>query len=511
MKKLYLFLAVLLPASSAFPQNNFQNTFGGPWILSCVSVIPESDSGYTFLVSRDYNQNIGTIARTDERGSVLLTKRYPVDINITNKMIKTFDGGYLISARSVQFQNTYYHQLLKVDNAYNPLWSMRYENGSFNQGSVFQHSDSGLVLFGRSDDNLYVVKTDQLGVPNLTNVYSNSSTTNNISDVKETSDQGFIVAGTYSTGNHYQSFLFKTNSAGAVQWAKNYDSVDPPYFQKVLQTPDGGYLVSGFFWDPTVRTILLKTDSAGNLMWNKIFTNAQAGYLKPINSGDYILAGTTNLRDTSDFVLIKINPVGDTLWTRQYGLNLGDGEMLDDAIQTLDDGFLLSGRTTFTANNGAYIVKTDPDGFVPCNLFQPVIDVLTGTYTVTNISIFAASGFNYLPHTTSILTDAIYDTLTCGSFTGIEDLVSYSWLVIYPNPAGNQVTVSLTNAGELIAPRLLLYDAVGKMVKYFAGDALVSRKQFEVDVTEFSQGVYYLVMVNDNRIAGVEKFVKANE
>ena len=479
--------------------------------MSCVSVIPESDSGFTFLVSRDYNLNIGNIARTDERGSVLLTMRYPVDINITNKMIKTLDGGYLISARSVPFQNTYYHQLLKVDNAYNPLWSKRYENGSFNHGSILQHSDSGLVLFGRSDDNLYVVKTDQLGVPIVSNVYSNSSTTNNISDVSETLDQGFIVAGTYSIGNHYQSFLFKTNSTGMVQWAKNYDSVAPPYFQTVLQTPDGGYLVSGIFWDQTYRTILLKTDSSGNLLWNKIFTNVQAGYLKATNTGDFILAGTTNLRDTSDFVLLKINPVGDTLWTRQYGLALGYGEMLDDAIQTLDDGFMLCGRTTFTANNGAYIVKTDPDGVVPCNLFQPVIDLFTGTYTVSNISFFSATGFNYLAYTNSIMTDVIYDSLTCGSFTGIFDPVSYSWLVLFPNPAGNQVTVSLANAGELIAPRLLLYDAVGKLVKYFAGEALVARKQIEVDVTEFSQGVYYLVLVNDNRIAGVEKFVKANE
>jgi hypothetical protein len=507
MKNFLLLSAGLVFFMAARSQITFQTTFNDNNRIGCLSVIPESDSGFTFLVSKEYYLNSNAIVRTDKNGTVLFSQQHKSGFNVSTNMIKTLDGGYVMSVRSLQIQNIYSQQLIKLDNTFNTVWVKRYENSAFNQGKILQAADSSYVLYGTSDDDIYLVKSDQLGVPVFTNTYSNASTFKSISDAKETSDQGFIILGRYQDGAQVNSFIIKTNSVGVIEWAKNYESPDKPYFQNILQTPNGGYLISGYTWTNPANTILLMTDSVGNILWNKIFSNVEAGKLRRTNAGDYFLFGSISQRDTSDYVLIKVNSAGDTLWTRSYGLDLGWGEYPEDAIQTLDDGFLICGRVGFSPSDPAYIVKTDPLGFTACNIFQPVFSILSSNYTVSATTFANTTGFTYQVLVDTISADNILDSLACFS-TGIEEQKDYTRLSLFPNPANNQLTISLANAGELRSPCLFLYDGIGKLVMNFNGDAIAGRRQLEIDVTSLRQGAYYVLLVNDSKIAAVEKFMK---
>ena len=511
MKTTFLFFAMLIFVT-AHSQNIFQKTYNAFGLLSCLSVIQENDSGYTFLLSKDYSLSSTNITRTDKRGSVIWSKSYAGAFNISNKMIKTLDDGYLISARSLPITNLYYHQLMKLDNSATPVWTKRYYDGTFNQGSVIETSDSGLILYGRSDNRLYLIKTDEMGDTIWTRLYSNSNG-NNITSVAETADHGFIVSGTYASGIHYQSFLFKTGSTGNIEWSKNFDSSFPPYLKKVIQTPDGGFLSSGIVWDTSTieRSILLKTDSVGNLTWNKLYTGLSAGQIKKTKTSDYFLFGETNQRDTADFALLKINALGDSIWTWSYGLDSLRGEYMDDAIQTSDDGFILTGRSTFANPGAVYVVKTDANGETPCNIFPLNISISSATFTLSNIAFTVNSGFNYNSFVDTMSVDQVVDSLACGSFTGIDEATEYSWLTAFPNPAYGSITISLNGPYEFHSPRLMVYDVLGKLVMYISSETLKNKKQIVVDTADLSQGGYYIVLVSDNKIAGIEKFIKLKD
>ncbi len=141
------------------------------------------------------------------------------------------------------------------------------------------------------------------------------------------------------------------------------------------QTKDGGYIVTG-------RTAagggsgLIKTDAFGVPQWEKIFQVAggsvNTNKVLQTPDGGYIVGGGISVTSTfeSNFLLIKTNALGDTIWTRSYGAGL-DAAMWDttenfsDVSMTADGGYILcgwQGAFSWPINNEGYVVKVDANG-----------------------------------------------------------------------------------------------------------------------------------------------------
>lgn len=79
--------------------------------------------------------------------------------------------------------------------------------------------------------------------------------------------------------------------------------------------------------------------------------------------GSYIAGGSilSSGTDNYDMYLVRIDPFGDTIWTRTFGGN--DYEVCTSVQQTADGGFILCGRSaSFSASSDIYCIKTDNDG-----------------------------------------------------------------------------------------------------------------------------------------------------
>src|SRR6266568_5466203 len=74
-----------------------------------------------------------------------------------------------------------------------------------------------------------------------------------ISDIQQTSDGGFIVAGDYryDSSEFSHALLIKLDSSGNTVWSENYGTnventgADTEFATSVHQTPDGGYIFAG--------------------------------------------------------------------------------------------------------------------------------------------------------------------------------------------------------------------------------------------------------------------------
>jgi hypothetical protein len=77
--------------------------------------------------------------------------------------------------------------------------------------------------------------------------------------------------------------------------------------------------------------------------------------------GGYCVAGTISANN-GDAYLMKLNSMGDTLWTKTFGGNFD--EFIFSLEQTSDSGFVLAGytRSFSMGNSDAYVIRTNANG-----------------------------------------------------------------------------------------------------------------------------------------------------
>lgn len=152
-----------------------------------------------------------------------------------------------------------------------------------------------------------------------------------------------------------------------MEWHKGYgtDGGDHPHF--VMQTSDGGYIMTGETSTRRNSNILIvKTDANGDKQWQrKMGSNGEdlGNYICETSAGDFICAGAIN----KDRSLTKLSASGDTLWEKTYP---GPGRDAIEGIDiTSDGGIIATGYmngeegTSFIIHDGqAFLTKLDGDG-----------------------------------------------------------------------------------------------------------------------------------------------------
>jgi hypothetical protein len=153
--------------------------------------------------------------------------------------------------------------------------------------------------------------------------------------------------------------------APPVQWQQFFNG---SYGYSVLQTEDGGYVVTG---TNASTTLLIGTDSFGNLSWVKEFqiggSETALPYLVQTNDGGYALGGTWANR----FILIKVDFEGNTQWNKIYEHD-APYNYLSSFIQTSDEGYALAGTFSPPQNishsvGQIWFVKADASGNMQWN------------------------------------------------------------------------------------------------------------------------------------------------
>jgi hypothetical protein len=295
------------------------------------SVQQTSDGGYIVAGSTRLSGGIDEdvyLIKADSSGDTLWTRTFGgIDWDIGNSVQQTSDGGYIIAGWSGNplFDHGVY--LIKTDSSGDTLWTKTF--GGYNQSegnSVQQTSDGGYIvtgfLFSTSGQNVYLIKTDSSGDTLWTKTYGGIYEDGGNS-VQQTSDGGYIVAGfTRSFGTSGQNvYLIKTNSLGDTLWTKIYGGSDCwDRGNSVQQTSDGGYIVAGSkspLYSDNSDVYLLKTDSLANTIWTKTFGGIRYYMrysIQQTSGGGYIVAGSkTSLgAGDSDVWLIKLAPESPT-------------------------------------------------------------------------------------------------------------------------------------------------------------------------------------------------------
>ena len=222
------------------------------------SVQQTSDSGYIIAGYTGWNGG-GTdvyLIKTNSSGDTLWTRTYGGAGDEQGMSVQqTSDGGYIVVGYTWSFgagPSDFY--LIKTSSSGDTLWTRAFGGTHYEFGfSVQQTSDGGYIVagqtysFGAGPSDVYLIKTNSSGDTLWTRTYGGVYQDGGTS-VQQTSDGGYIVAGYYTVFSgpfSSRSYLIKTNSSGDTLWTRTYGDTLGATASSVQQTSDGGYIVAG--------------------------------------------------------------------------------------------------------------------------------------------------------------------------------------------------------------------------------------------------------------------------
>lgn len=155
------------------------------------------------------------------------------------------------------------------------------------------------------------------------------------------SDGNLLISGTNETG----LYVVKIDTDGNLIWTKTYNTGANSLGAGLVETFNG-YIICGKAENvPTYRdAILLGIDFSGELLWQKTFAGTFTDGMSSVcaaDSDDFFILGYTvsHGAGSRDLWLFKINEIGDTLWTKNYGT--AEYEQPGKIIKTSDGNYVI--------------------------------------------------------------------------------------------------------------------------------------------------------------------------
>lgn len=181
----------------------------------------------------------------------------------------------------------------------------------------------------------------------------------------------FVIAGTkYQASNHQQFCAYEINMLGDTVSLSYYGTDSLDQANQIIQTLDGGYFLAGStngMFSSYRNIYLVRTTSSGDTIWSRSIGGQgeeSADGVIQLNSGEFIICGRTkyNSHGLFDFLLIKVDANGDTLWSRVIGGS--ENEEAKSIQHTSDGGLIIAGYTESypVGSKNCFLVKTDMSG-----------------------------------------------------------------------------------------------------------------------------------------------------
>jgi hypothetical protein len=260
---------------------------------------------------------------------------------------------------------------MKVNDEGDMQWSKPLgEDGDYYCGNFIKCSDGGYIGIGRTNSigeggsDIWLIKTDSEGNKLWDQTYGGAENDYG-SSVIQTTDGGYLISGStssFGTGK-FDFWLIKTDDMGYMEWNETIDGGSDEECIDFFQTSDGGYIFSGMsisFNNDTGRwdhhdLFLIKIDSENNLIWKKTVFNPDYEFgvfnMLLADDGGYILSA-------SIFASGAVNDYGVLIKTDSDGNNLWEREFAGNedmhlfyVSKTSDGGYVLTGNDRSYSDN----------------------------------------------------------------------------------------------------------------------------------------------------------------
>jgi hypothetical protein len=458
------------------------------------------------------------ILKLDASGNIQWQQTFGGEDNERFSMVKqTSDGGYIVGGTSSSFLLT-----------------------------LFGFTASGGDKTGaiRGGDDYWILKLSATGAIQWQKTIGGTED-DRLMSVGLTTDGGYILGGYSNSGfsgektdtcrGDFDYWILKLNTLGDIVWQKTIGGNGTEIIASVKQTSDNGYLVAG----TSASTIsgektemgyggasdywVLKLDDTGNIIWQKTMGGTGSSIqrmelatnINETTDGGYIAGGfsdapvsgnkTENSRGSYDYWMLKLNRCdADSAFVPASFCALGS--------------YTLPNNQVVVAPGTYYSILTNQSGCDSVIVTQLSEVTIANTLTVTSDKLIAqtiagatyqwmdcsslqvvsgATGTEFQPvssgfYAAIITLNDCRDTTMCYNFstvTGIADITKNASMVVYPNPATDHIVVQSNNG--LLLRKASLIDVMGKTILSVPSSPQGNNKQW-MDITKVIPGTYFL-------------------
>jgi len=367
--------------------------------------------------------------------------------------------------------------------------------------------------------------------------------------VKQTIDGGYIMVGQVDpgVGYYYDVLLLKTDSAGNELWHQTYGGNWAEQGTDVIQTPDSGYLIGGFFWQPgynhSLDAMVLKTDSLGNEEWTQYYGNPDVdddmALVAMADDGNFLVAMVYGDKIYSPMVrsgrfnILKLDNEGNTIFNSIIGNKRISFQIKN--FRKLNNGFVASGfsyetdSVTFQYYSG-WMMKLDNN--LDSVWYHDYIHedenwenfLYDASPTSDNGYIAIGKARPDQGGSTNKMWIIKVDSMGCdtpGCFTTVVPEFSPSGggqgeVLIWPNPAKGQVTLSLSSIGMPLAEVCEAKTRKAKYIRIYNSQGLKVKEitipenieSVQIDISKHNAGLFYLQYLQNGQVTATAKFIK---
>lgn len=396
--------------------------------------------------------------------------------------------------------------------------------GIYEAGYICDVSDSnsGYCSF-------YLAKLDETGDTIFTRTYARPDTSDYLLDIVQTRHNKLMLIGwTYNdTTSTDADLMFITidtlgNEVNRVVWG----GAETDYVHSGLViNEDGEVLMTGYTrsfpsLNSTGRTWILKTDSIGNVLWHREYSGvfgigSSCTRICSLADGNFLAAGGNQSFGNSSFgvdgALLKIDPLGNQIWAKEYEVPEGQG--LWDC-KGLADGTIVSCGVTVgdDGSQAGWLIKTDAEGdTLWTRTYNPssLIDFIRFMLLMPNGDIVML-GDGRAPGQTNqdgwILRVDSMGCLVEGCFSvGIDDrTIDDERFAIFPNPASDVVNVKVQGF-KFKVQSVVVTDALGRTSSPPAKEGL--GEVLQLNTTHLPNGIYLLTITDHDGNRYTERLV----
>jgi len=407
MHKFILFLLYLklFGPDCTFAQITFNTTYDNS-IDNDFNILNDSNGFIKVMVSFNppYSQYI--FQKIDSQGVISFAHAFGSqdDFYSIHSIVRTYDNNFAIGAYYFNVTtNKYFAFIAKLNELGDTLWTKKYPapfNAKYYGQYILETTDKGFLITGQVvdsiDGNIFVLKTDSLGNLEWQNNFGGIKYEAGYSSV-QTSDGGFLTTGwtrSFGFGNNSNrdDIVVKWDSLGNYQWHQTYGTIFNETAIGVVGLADGNYIIASGRNDLTQNQPygkMLKIGASGNIIWQKFQGVGIDSYnwVREMSNTDLVGVCSRRVNNLDDGFVIRTDSAGNEKWRRQY--RYGNSHCYFRDVQETPDGGIICAGFVFdgaSGNQDGWLVKLDSTGCLFNGCGEPTgIDAISSTQYAMSI------------------------------------------------------------------------------------------------------------------------------
>ncbi len=373
--------------------------------LEARDVVQTQDGGYVSMAGVGGGLGAVFVHKTNGLGDSIWTYLHPVlgDNIEPMRMVEMADSSLWIVGEGLKDNADAGTDIfvLKLDKEGKFIFEKNFSYGNYENGNdIIVHSSNKLIIagtansFNGSGDDVLAIHLDENGEEISHQSYGEMGNADfdQSYGVLQTQDGGYLLSGhseSFNERGDLDIYLIQLSDDGEVLWTKTLDFFNGrDVCYNIAQASDGGYAIYGISADEggVLLPQLTRTDDEGNVIWTRRFDQLLSVFTKGVDAladGSIVVCGRLL---AGGVYLAKIDAMGEIVWENSY-----PGNVAYNIHPTSDGGYILAGRANFQQDpeTGVFytpsqVVKTDENGEVVWErLMGSSVSLITRAFDVT--------------------------------------------------------------------------------------------------------------------------------